>query len=517
MTDVAAPLFIDDELLALATDEELDLYVRALQAEERSVGEWALQERQQVAEEMASGPVFELLYGGAAGGGKSEWLLYHMYRLAITYPGFKGLLLRRTFPELRRSLILRAYERFDTKGTSRLSGGVKCKYKATEHVWHFSNGSLIEFGFCESDSDVYQYQSAEYDCVGWDELTQFPTSTPYTYLMSRVRTRIELRVKGLRPHVIAGTNPGNVGGAWVKARFVDLGAPGVVHEVALEIDDQADRIVNRCFVPAKLKDNRYIDAGAYRLMLANLDSATRAALEDGSWDVVEGQFFTEWRREVHVIAPFVLPEWWERARAIDYGYAAPFCTLWGAWDGDGNVFIYRELYGPGYTPRVQANKILAASKHRGGRRELVRYTVADPSIFAHTGVGPPIAQQYIDEGLSVRKANNARIDGWARVHEYLRVDEKTEQPSLFIFSTCLNLIRTLPMLVHDKLHPEDLDTDGEDHAGDTLRYLLMSRPRRSTKPKTEPSTVEERMAANRRKRRLGRGTVMEDTPLGRVT
>lgn len=513
----APSIFIPDELLERASDEELELYVRALQAEEKAVGEWELQDRQLAAEEMAGETVFELLYGGAAGGGKSEWLLYHMYRLAVTYPGFKGLMLRRTFPELRRSLIVRSFERFDTKGTSALAAGVKCKYKATEHVWHFSNGSTIEFGFCEADRDVYQYQSAEYDCVAWDELTQFPTDFPYRYLMSRVRTRIELRVKGLRPHVVAGTNPGNVGGAWVKGRFVDLGAPGVIHDVVLEVDGQAARTVNRVFVPAKLSDNRYIDAPSYRMMLANLDPATRAALEDGSWDVVEGQFFTEWRRELHVIKPFAIPDWWQRARAIDYGYAAPFCCLWGAWDGDGNVYIYRELYGPGLTPRKQASRILALTKQKGGRREQVAYSVADPSVFAHTGVGPPIAQQYIDEGLSVRKANNARIDGWARVHEYLTPDDETGKPAVFIFSTCLNLIRTLPMLVHDKNHPEDLDTDGEDHAGDTLRYLLMSRPRRSRRPAHEPTTVEERMAASRRKRRLGRGAVMEDTPLGRVT
>lgn len=352
---------------------------------------------------------------------------------------------------------MRSWERFDTD---------LGRYHASEHVWRFTNGSTIEFGFCESDQDVYQYQSAEYDAIGWDELTQFPTDFPYTYLMSRCRTTVDKRSRGLRPHIVAGTNPGGVGGGWVKERFIDVARPEQLHRHVVKVRGE-DREVPRVFIPAKLADNPYLGE-EYAMALAGLPPAIRAALQDGSWDVVEGQFFSEWNRSVHVVDPFQIPSSWTRIRAIDYGYAAPMCCLWGAVDGDGNVWIYRELYGPNMTPEIQARTILAMSVMGEGKTvERTDYTVADPSIWTRTGAGPPIQQQYRDVGLPTRKANNARIDGWGRVHEYLRIP-KGGQPRVRIFSTCTNLLRTLPMLVHDRIRPEDLDTRSEDHAADCL-------------------------------------------------
>lgn len=502
-----AALVIPDELLEHATDEELFAYVEALRQEILDLEEWKLQPRQERAEGLVRGAdgFIELLYGGAAGGGKSDWLLWHFYHLAQEFPGSRWLLMRRTFKELRRSLIVRSWQKFD-----RSLG----RYYATDHEWRFHNGSVIEFGYCESDEDVYIYQSAEYAGIGWDELTQYPTEFPYTYLLSRIRVTVAQAAMGLVPHCIAGTNPGNVGGGWVKSRFVDIGPPEVVHQVEIEIEGEDEpRLVQRAFVPAKLSDNRYIDAGQYRLALANLPKAIRLALEDGSWDVVEGQYFTEWDRRVHVIAPFDLPEFWSRARGYDFGYAKPMCCLWGAWDGDGNLYIYRELYGPGMLPEEQAKRIVGMTR-RKGVREKVLYTVADPSIWARTGAGPPIADQLRDAGLPTRKANNARIDGWVRLRQYLKIDRATKRPKVFIFATCANLIRTLPMLVHDKDNPEDLDTDGEDHAADAFRYLVMSRPPPSRQKPKEPDTVEARIAARHKRRR--RDSVLEDTPVGTV-
>lgn len=501
MTDITALDALDDAAL--------DATIRALREEIAALEkDWRLQSRQQRAEDLVeSGEVFELLYGGAAGGGKSEWLLYHFYTLAQRFPGFNGLLLRRTFPELRRSLIMRSWGRFDP---------AICRYYASEHIWRFKNGSTIEFGYCESDADVYQYQSAEYDAIGWDELTQFPTDYPYTYLMSRCRTTVTKRAKGLRPHIVAGTNPGGVGGAWVKARFIDPMPPETILPAEVIVKGKA-RVVPRVFVPAKISDNAYL-GDDYAIALANLNPALRAALEDGSWDTVEGQFFTEWDRNVHVVDPFEIPMDWPRIRGLDYGYTNPMCCLWGAIGPDGLVVIYRELYVTEHTPPEQARKIRAMSlMGTPPRPERVAYTVADPSVWTKTGAGPPIATQYVDNHLPVRKANNARIDGWARLRDYLRVDPRTKRPRLIVFSTCTNLLRTLPMLVHDQKRPEDLDTRGEDHAADALRYLVMSRPRTAAGPRPgEPRTPEERIWQRVRSKNRRRRSVLDGSPVGRL-
>lgn len=497
MTDTDVVLLSDAEI-ALLTDDELDDYLAYLEDLDAQPdrGPWELQPRQRRAEDALANlevdRFHELLYGGAAGGGKSDWLLWHQYHLALEHPGFSGLILRRTFPELRRSLIKRSLIRFDHS---------VAKYRRAEKVWEFRNGSTIEFGYCEADDDVYQYQSAEYDCVAFDELTQWPSDVPYTYLMSRLRSDWRKAARGLVPHIIAGTNPGGVGGHWVKERFVDI-APA---ETRTEhVDDELGTVTTRVFIPALLNDNRYVNKDAYVAALGNLATETREALLNGSWDQVEGQYFTQWNRAVHVIAPFTIPSWWARARGYDYGYTNPACCLWAAFDEDGTAYVYREWYATGHTPPAQARAIEALN----GPHEKIGYTVADPSIWTRTGAGPPIATQLADHGLVTRKANNARVDGWARVRSYLELDARQAddehpagKPKLYVFSNCLNLIRTLPMLVRDRSNPEDLDTDGEDHAADALRYLLMSRPPLSRRPKREPSTIEERIAAKHREKR----------------
>jgi len=468
-----------ERLLEVATDDELAFLYEALEELAGDSGEWALQERQQVAEGFAlSGDVFEVLYGGAAGGGKSEWLLYHFYHLAKNYPGFSGLIIRRTFPELRRSLILRSWGLFDRS---------IARYNVSEHTWYFHNGSVLEFGYCETDRDVFQYMSAEYDAVGFDELTQFETDFCWTYLSSRCRTTVRKSIAGMpAPHMVAGTNPGGVGGMWVKERFVDPAPAGEVQYATIDLDGGESRTVGRVFIPAKLGDNRYVNKTQYRIALANLSDTLRAQLEDGSWDVVEGQFFDEWDRDVHVVEPFAIPEWWERICGYDFGFAAPACHLWAAIGLDGQIVVYREMYGNRLTVREQADRILLAERADPAHQkqaERIQTRVADPSIWTRTGAGPPIADQFADEGVIFRKANNARIDGWMRVRSFLRVNEATAQPHLIIFKTCTNLIRTLPMLVHDDRRPEDVNTKQEDHAADALRYMLMTRPAPTTAPR----------------------------------
>ena len=276
--------------------------------------------------------------------------------------------------------------------------------------------------------------------------------------MSRLRAPYELTRQGLVPHTVAATNPGNVGGGWVRKRFIDSGPPEVIHETR---DAESGVRCRRVFVPAKLEDNFFIDQEAYDANLSMLDEATRKALRDGSWDVVEGQYFTEFDRDVHVVAPFAIPSWWTRIRGYDFGHANPAAMVWLAFDGDGNGYVYREFYQAGLTIPAQAARIkdLSVMVDETGRTvpEPIDYTVADPSIWTQTGAGPPIASQFTDNGVVMRRAKNARVDGWLRVREFLAPDTTTGEPRLRFFETCTDLIRTLPMLVRDVAKPEDLN------------------------------------------------------------
>lgn len=522
------------ELLEHATDEELDAYIAWLAAETDAddvddTETWDLQDRQQMAEDALQGldpsMSHELLFGGAAGGGKSDFILWHLFTQCQKYPGISTLALRRTFGQLRRSLVLRSLQRFDKS---------VAKYVVTENTWKFANGSRLEFGYCEADLDIYNYDSAEYDIIAWDELTQMPTAFPYLYMFSRLRSRTSTLARGFVPHVIAATNPGRVGAIWVKARFVDVAPPETtsVHELvdeegnAIAVDDDGNvALGTRVFIPSKLEDNKYISRAQYTAALANLPKDQREALLGGSWDTIEGQYFAEWDRKVHVIKPFPIPQWWTRIRAVDYGHYAPWACLWIAFDQDGYAVLYREAYERNLTPSQQCAMILASEAP--GERAL--YTVGDPSMWSKTGAGVPIAQQYVNNRVPMRRAMNARVDGWARVREYLigrrnLTDERGKKlpqqiAGLRVFDTCPNFIRTFPMLVHDTLKPEDLDTDGEDHAADALRYGLMSRPPLAQKPPSEaPNTPQgrmERARVEREKNRRGDRSV-EHPQLGRI-
>lgn len=496
---------ISPEILAEASDAELDVIIAGLEAEVRADRtDWRLNPAQQVAEDFCTNldasQGHELLYGGAAGGGKSEWMRWHLYHLALKYPGFSGILLRRTYKQLIRTHIRRSFERFDRS---------LCKYNAVEKTWKFNNGSTIEFGYLDSATDIYNYDSAEYDVVAWDELTQWPNDSNYLYLFSRIRTQMHLVEQGLVGHMIAGTNPGRTGGAWVKQRFIDFAEPREIVEIE---DPQSDAITTRVFVPARIDDNPYYNRRQYRANLMNVDEKRRKQLEDGDWDAIEGQYFHEWSRALHVVEPFEIPDYWTKIRGYDWGYTNPMACVWATFDGDGRCFVYRELYGTGMVPTIQARKINEITPSA----EAISYTAADPSIWARTGVGLPIAEQLQRAGLRTRKANNERVAGWQRVREFLKVDEASGQPRLFVFSHCHNLIRTLPMLVHDDKNPEDLDTDSDDHAADALRYMLMSRPRRSRVPGGPASTLDAVHQENVSRRRHDRRSPMVDHPeLGR--
>lgn len=413
----------------------------------------------------------EVLFGGAAGGGKSYGQLADALVYALKYPKSRQLILRRTFPELEHSIIFTSLQ-FYPKDVA--------KYSGTKHLWEFMNGSVIEFGYCAAEKDVLRYQGAEYDVVRFDELTHF-TEEQYTYLLSRIRG-----VNAYPKQMKSSTNPGGVGHGWVKRRFIDGQKPGE------EFADGATG-ATRIFIPSFVQDNVFLmqaDKG-YQKRLEQLPEAERKALLYGQWDIFDGQVFTEWqnnpqgyktRRYSHVIEPFAVPKEWRRFRTFDFGYAKPFAVCWFAVDGDGRAYLYRELYGCTGTPDTGvrwtaqriAKEIREIEEREDAGQKITGY--ADPAIWNATGATEgSIAEMMEREGVFFEKGKNDRLAGKMQVHYRLAFDEGGI-PMLYIFDHCRNMIRTLPGLRYDPVNPEDVDTRQEDHLYDALKYFLMSDP-----------------------------------------
>jgi len=411
------------------------------------------------------------LYGGAAGGGKSYFLrwvaVYLLMYFAAVYKA-KG---------VRIGLFCEDYPALEDRQLSKIryefpSWLGDMNQQRHEYVlkpkW---GGGVIAF---RNLDDPSKYLSSEFACILIDELTRNPRDI-FDFLTGMRMRWPNLPAKEWK--FVGATNPGGIGHLWVKKLWID-------RDFSDEPFDPNDFV----FVQAFYSDNKYIDAG-YEKQLASLPEKQRRAYLEGDWDIFEGQFFTEWRRDIHVIEPFEIPESWPRYVGIDYGTANPFCALWMAVDYDGNVYVYRELYDRGLTAKEQAKLIREAS-----RNENIYAYVCDPSMkIKNQGRGSiltSIADDYRSEGVPVIFGNNDRIHGANVVRRYLRQDENGKA-KLRVFSTCQNLIRTLPALVHDEKKPEDVDTRGEDHAYDALRYglLFITEPQ---KPK-EPDPFEGRV------------------------
>jgi len=420
----------------------------------------------------------EILYGGAAGGGKTDSLLIAGIMWCRMFPGAWVLYLRRTYPELEQKPIPRSKE---------LIPASVAIYHETKHRWVYRNGSVFQFGSLDKAGDEVRYQSAEYSLIIWDELTHFQ-ERQYLYMLSRNRTT---NPAIQRPKVIAGTNPGNVGHVWVKSRWIDPAPPETVWEAPLEPDvvaavralgvpAESIRPRKRLFIPAKVTDNQRlmeIDPG-YIMRLASLPEADRKMLMDGDWDVFAGQYFSCWRREIHVVQPFPIPEHWRLFRSIDYGLDMTACYWWAV-DQSGRCYIYRELYQPDLTLSQAARKIVEMTPE--DERGRIEYTVVSPDLWnRRQDTGKSGVETFIENGVDgILRADHRRVPGWFQLHEFLNpfINEHGEQDAhLKVFSTCTNLIRTLPALVRSERNPNDVDDNCEDHAPESVRYGVMSRP-----------------------------------------
>ncbi len=386
----------------------------------------------------------EVLFGGAAGGGKSYGQMVDALLFALLHPGSKQLVLRRTFAELEKSLIRTALALYPRDIYS---------FNSSSHTGKFKNGSVIDFGYCASENDVYQYQSAEYDIIRFDELTHF-TEAQYIYLISRVRG-----ANSYPKQIKSSTNPGGIGHSWVKSRFIDAGASG---KSFIGADG-----MKRIFIPSLLDDNRFLRDGdpEYKKRLLALPEREKKALLYGDWNIFEGQYFSEFSRKKHTVEPFEIPNAWRKWRTIDYGLDRLVC-LWIALSPDGNAYVYRELCASDLPISASARAIT----ERTPNGEDIYATLAPPDLWSRSQeTGRSKAAIFSEYGVNFTKTSNDREAGWLAIKELLC--DTGRGARLKIFTTCEELIRTLPALTVDKQRPSDCSGEPHEitHAPDALR------------------------------------------------
>jgi hypothetical protein len=416
---------------------------------------------------------FEVLFGGAAGPGKTDCLIMEATR-HVKFPDYRGIIFRRTYPQLQ-EIIDRCW-----KWYPKLGG----EYRAGEHRWTFPSGAKIALSHMQHEQNKYDHQGKEYHFVGFDELTQFLESQ-YLYLHSRIRTTNPEIPKRVR----ATTNPGGIGHMWTKKRFVDIAKPGQVY-----IDPHTG--FSRRFIPAKVTDNPTLidNDPLYVAQLEALPEIEKMRLLHGVWDVFEGQVFAELGQRTHGCDSFEIPHEWDKFMAFDWGYAKPWCALWFAVDFDGVIYLYRELYGckeGSQDVGLRQTNTEIAMAILNAEREKVRARVADPACWSPTKIrgsnqvhGPSFIEDAAKMGLFFLKADNDRLRGKQQCHQRFAMEAETdingevvnEHPRFVAFNDCKHWWRTMMMLREDPKRPEDVDTDQEDHMYDTTRYAFMSRP-----------------------------------------
>jgi len=398
-----------------------------------------------------------ICYGGARGGGKSWGMRTKFVMLACKYPGLRLLLLRRTLPELRENHI---------RPLQKMLHGVAV-WRDKEMTFTFSNGSVLKMGYCKAESDTDQYQGQEYDVIGMEEATHF-TEHQFTDLTLCLRTTRT----DFKPRMYFTCNPGNVGHAWVKRLFIDRD---------YRAGEKADDYV---FIQAKVYDNRVLMNAnpEYVKALESLPEDQRRAMLDGDWDVYLGQFFTEWRRELHVMEPIPIQPWWQCYRAIDYGLDRLAC-LWCAFDDVGNAYVYRELCVSNTIVSDAARLILAAGD------EPITATFMPADLLGKSSqTGESIYEKFASSGLQGTPVKNTRVAGWATLKEWMHpVNDGAGNvmPRLRVFSTCRELIQCIPQLQFATTgDPSDVATEPHEitHAPDALRYMMDGRPSPGERP-----------------------------------
>lgn len=411
-------------------------------------------------------------FGGARGGGKSWAVRTKAVLMAFRYPGIKIMIVRKTYPELRANHISQLRD---------LLNGYAA-YKESNKELTFPNGSLIMFRYAQNTADLSKFQGTETDVLFIDEATQF-TEEQFDRFKACVRG-----VNGFPKRIYLTCNPGGVGHAWVKRLFIDRAYKETEHPEEYT------------FIKSLVTDNKAMMATNpdYKRQLEALPPKLRKAWLDGDWNIFEGQFFEDFvdrpemyerRTWTHVIEPFEVPDGWTIYRSYDHGYARPFSCGWWAVDYDGVAYRILELYGCTETPneglKWTPDKVFAEihrieTEHRWLKGKRI-HGVADPAIW-DAQYGESIAETAARHQVYFDRGDHERLPGWMQVHYRLAFDAHG-YPMMYVFKNCKGFIRTMPLLQYDQHKPEDVDTDGEDHVADEVRYFCMSRP---IKPRMTP-------------------------------
>jgi Terminase large subunit, T4likevirus-type, N-terminal len=440
---------------------------------------------------LISCPVFEVFFGGARGGGKTDGVLGDFLEHADTYgENAIGLMIRRQRTEL-----VETIER-----SKQIYAPLGWKFHEQDKMWRAPDGARLRFAYLETDADAEAYQGHSYTRLYVEEIGNFPSERPILKLMATLRSGA-----GVPTGFRATGNPGGPGHQWVRARYIDPDPSGF-HVIKDSVSG-----LERVYIPSRVGDNKYLgDDYVAKLKASGSKELVQAWLE-GDWSVIEGAFFDCWETSRHVVKPFEIPEDWTRFRSGDWGSAKPFSIGWWAVVGDkfmtpqgvslprGCLVRYREWYGmqpgkPNTGLKLHADQVGEGVASREAKDPKLVGGVLDPAAFAEDG-GPPIAERINAELIKAklvpfRPADNKRVPGrgamggWDQMRSRLVGDEDS-LPMIVTFSTCIDSIRTIPALQHDTLKPEDLDSDMEDHAGDEWRYACMSRPWARKKPEGE--------------------------------
>lgn len=442
-------------------------------------------------------PATELLYGGAVAGGKSYLLRVVSIVLSIEVPGLITYLFRRTYKELLANHVYTPGGYLEMLADLIQAG--QCVYNKSDASIAFRNGSRIQLAHCQYPGDVYMYQGSQIGLLLIDESTHFEPDM-IRFLRSRVRLgslTIPDKWKNLLPRILYASNPGGVGHHYFKSNFVDFGA-GTIFKAP---DEEGGML--REYVPAKLTDNKVLLANDpdYAARVKGMgDTATVTAMLTGDWDSLsDGGFAGHWKASAHVVEPFDIPVTWRIDRGYDYGSSAPAACLWFAesngeeflmadgeygWVPKGTIFIIKECYlvnaryeGLRLSPEDQAMRFKNAERDEPwGRR--VKAGPADSAIFSREPGRRSIADDMADVGMTfVRsdKSPGSRVRGVALMKGRLSAGTRRpmESPGIFIFRSCVHTIRTIPNLQNDDKNIEDIDTSGEDHIWDVIRYKLL--------------------------------------------
>jgi len=439
-----------------------------------------------------------LLYGGAMFGGKSFFLRWALVKLLIAF--FRKYkerniivgLFCEDYPSLKDRQVSKMEKEFPLwLGT--MHGDHKAFGKCFILAPEYGSGVIV----LRNLDDPAKYQSAEFAAIAVDELTKNDEET-------FIDLRHRLRWPGIEDvKFIAGTNPGSKGHLWVRKYFIDKEYPPE--------EKETEEFV---YVPAKYEDNPFKNS-SYDKILNSLPPKMQKAYKEGDWDIFAGQFFTEWKRDLHTCVPYQIPNYWQIFLGLDYGFASPSAVYWAALDVLGRVIVYRELYGAGMTYTTLA-RMIEKMTPKEERDRLIGNMVADPAIFRKEGYHKEgLEKDFVKSGsqemmeatngwLAFTRGNNDRINGWGVMREYMQPMKMGDMvsPRLIFFNTCRNAVKSIPAMVHSETgNAEDMETDNvDDHPSDSCRYLLMEihdrfseKPREAKKIKTAGDIFESEM------------------------